>query len=118
MEGALKPGRFEVDPDSENSSKRWLHWKKTFENYLAGLKVTDAAVKLQILTNFVSPEVYEFISEQDDYPSAIDALEELYVKPKSDVFSRHLLQTRKQETGESLDQYLQALKILAKDCNF
>ncbi|CAJ1099294.1 E3 ubiquitin-protein ligase MIB2-like [Octopus vulgaris] len=32
--------------------------------------------------------------------------------------ARHLLATRKQKLGESLDQFLNELKILAKDCDF
>ena len=42
----------------------------------------------------------------------------LYVKPKNEIFARHLLATRRQSSGESLDQFLQALKLLAKDCQF
>ena len=42
--------------------------------------------------------------------------QDIYVKKKSYIFSRHLLQTRKQNQGESLDQYLQVLRILAKYC--
>lgn len=35
------------------------------------------------------------------------------------MYARHLLATRKQQQGESFDdEYLQALKILPKDCNF
>ena len=118
LERALKPGKFETDPDSQTSGKQWLHWRKTFENYLSALAVTDNDSKLQILTNFVSPEIFEDISEQTSYSEALSSLQDLYVKPKSEVFSRHLLQTRKQESGETLDQYLQILKMLAKDCHF
>jgi len=41
----------------------------------------------------------------------------LYVKTPNEVFARHSLATRTQQTGESLDEYLQALKTLSKDCN-
>ena len=34
------------------------------------------------------------------------------------VFSRHLLATRKQKAGESLEEFLQVLHVLSKDCNF
>ena len=44
--------------------------------------------------------------------------EEIFVKPKYSVFCRHLLVTRRQQTDESVDQYLQFLKRLAKDCDF
>ena len=48
----------------------------------------------------------------------MNVLEEIFVKPKNSVFCRHLLATRRQQTVESVDQYLQSLKRLAKDCDF
>ena len=40
------------------------------------------------------------------------------MKTPNEIFARHKLATRKQQLGESLDEYLQELKILGKDCNF
>ena len=34
------------------------------------------------------------------------------------MFDRHLLATRKQQPSEILDEFLQSLKILIRDCNF
>ena len=45
-------------------------------------------------------------------------MEALYIKPKNEIFAHHLLATRRQQPGESLDEYLQALKAASKDCNF
>jgi len=36
----------------------------------------------------------------------------------NEVFARHLLATTKQQPGQSLDDYLQELRRLSKDCNF
>ena len=47
---------------------------------------------------------------------AVKILKDIYVKHKSEVFSRRLLQTLKQLAGDSLDQYFNLLKIFAKDC--
>ena len=38
--------------------------------------------------------------------------------PSNEIFARHCLATRQQKPGENLDEFLQALKILSKDCNF
>ena len=126
MDRVLKPKRFETEPDDATAGKQWNHWIKTFENFLTTLSTGTAAApvpindatKLSILINHVAPSIYEFVSECTTYADAVKTLKEIYVKPKSEVFSRHLLQTRKQQAGESLDQYLHALKILAKDCTF
>ena len=40
------------------------------------------------------------------------------VKPCNIIFARHLLMSCKQQQAQSLDDYLQKLKQLAKDCNY
>ncbi|VDP83429.1 unnamed protein product [Echinostoma caproni] len=45
-------------------------------------------------------------------------LEALYIKPKNEVFARHVLATAKQENGRPIDQFIPKLRSLAVDCNF
>ena len=58
------------------------------------------------------------MEECADYESAITTLRNIYVKPTNEIYARHQLATRRQQAGEGLDEYLQALKILRKECNF
>ena len=58
------------------------------------------------------------MEECADYESAIATLHDIYVKPTNEIYARHQLATRRQQVGESLDEYLQALKILSKECKF
>ncbi|XP_068235686.1 uncharacterized protein [Palaemon carinicauda] len=119
MERFLRPERFEADPDSATAAKEWTHWLRTFNNfYQAVQKTSPSADKLILLTNYVAPRVYDYIADCDTYVKAEKALTSLYVKPRNEVFARHVLATRRQGSGESLDQFLQALKLLAKDCQF
>ena len=117
MERALRPERFEILPDTPSSEKEFNFFLRTLENYLAVLP-QDNLDKLKILINHVSPTVFEFVNDECTYESAIETLKKIYVKPTNVVFARHLLSIRKQQPGESLDQYLQALKTLGKDCDF
>ena len=117
MDKFLRPERFEADPNSSESAREWKHWYKTFDNFLRSIEERQPD-KLNILINYVSSRVYEFIADCSDYDSAIASLVNLYVKPKNEVFARHILATRKQQSGESLDGFLQALKQLSNDCNF
>ena len=117
MERALRPERFEILPDTPSSEKEFNFFLRTLENYLAVLP-QEHLDKLKILINHVSPTVFEFVNDELTYASAIEALKKMYVKPTNVVFARHLLSIRKQQPGESLDQYLQALKTLGKDCDF
>ena len=117
MERVLRPERLETDPNSGTAAKEWLHWKRTFENFMAVLH-REGLDKLAVLSNFVSPSIFQHIEDCTDYETSIETLQALFIKPKNEVFARHLLTTRKQNPTETLDEYLQALKALSKDCNF
>lgn len=64
----------------------------------------------------MAPHWYVYISDCNNYEKAEEVLRSLYVQPKNEIFVRHLLATHRQNSGESLDQFLQALKFLAMDC--
>ena len=73
---------------------------------------------LELLTNYISPSVYDFISECNSYDAAITKLDALYIKETNQIFARHQLATRKQSNGEDLSEFLLALKTLSKACKF
>ena len=73
-------------------------------------------LKLEMLINFLSPTLFEYISDCTDFDTAMQNLETLFVKPKNEIVARHLLTTRKQQMGKTLDEYLNAVNILSKDC--
>ncbi|XP_069182987.1 uncharacterized protein [Procambarus clarkii] len=62
--------------------------------------------------------MFDYIADCTTYDAAEKSLTELFVKPKNEVFTRYVLATRHQEPGESFNQFLQALKLLAEDCQF
>ena len=62
--------------------------------------------------------MYQYIEDCATYDSAVSTLKSIYVKPSNEVYARHLLATRRQQQGESLDEYLHVLKKLSKDCDF
>lgn len=118
MDKYLRPERFDVEPTSSSADKEWTHWKKTFENFLSHVKDAKAEDKLQLLTNYIAPNVFTLLDGNTTYDAAIQALETLYVKPKNVIYARHCLASRQQNAGETVDQYLQALEQLSKDCKF
>ena len=117
MDKALRPTQFDILPHTASSTKEFKHWLRTFEYYLEVLP-SEGLDKLKVLINFISPEIFEYISDCSDYDSAIEATKNVYIKPPNTIFARHLLATRRQQNSETFDEYIQALKILAKDCNF
>ncbi|KAK3881237.1 hypothetical protein Pcinc_014319 [Petrolisthes cinctipes] len=117
MERLLRPERFDCDPGTPSATLEWNHWFRTFGNFLAALPQENLD-KLGILLNYVSSKVYDTIAECDTYESAISTLKSQYVKTPNEVFARHLLATRRQKEGETLDEFFRALKVLSRDCNF
>ncbi len=119
MEKFLRPERLDIEPDDKAAEKQWKHWLKTFSNFMAALSSADHSPdRLSVLINFISSRVYDYIADCTSYDEAILLLQSYYVKPKSIIYARHLLSTRKQESSETLDQYLIQLKQLSLNCDF
>ncbi|KAF5281906.1 hypothetical protein FQR65_LT14490 [Abscondita terminalis] len=75
MEKLLRPERFDSDPGSPESSLEWTHWVATFDNFLTSVKDADETIKLRILINHVSHNVFKFIEDYTTYDAARKALE-------------------------------------------
>ncbi|GFV31465.1 uncharacterized protein TNCV_3462711 [Trichonephila clavipes] len=118
MEQLLKPERFDIDPTCSNSETKWCHWKKTFENFVGGIKTITEENKLTLLCNYVTSNVYQFINDCTTYAQAIAILDYLFIKKRNVIFARHCLSTRNQQTEETVSEYLQILNQLSKDCDF
>ena len=71
--------------------------------------------KLKVLINFISPAIFEYISDWDSYNSAIEIIKNIYIyiRPPNTIFAHHLLATCLEHHGETFGEYIQALKILA-----
>ena len=93
MDRLLRPDRFDTEPSAPEATKKWLHWFRTFKNFLGSLAAENQNNELNLLNNYVSPVVFEFISECSTYEEAIKILNDLYDKPKNIIFARHLLAT-------------------------
>ena len=62
MDKVLLQERLETDPNSGEASNEWLHWKGTFDNFLAVLPQKNLD-KLSALATFVSPSIFQHIEE-------------------------------------------------------
>ena len=116
MDKYLRPERLDADPSSSSAPEEWAHWKRTFINFLESF--AEPPDKLKAITNFVSPRVYRLIEDCITYDGAMAALEAVFVKQRNEIFARYVLSTRRQLHHESIDQYIQALHALSKDCKF
>ena len=63
----LRPQVFDPGVNASNSARKWKHWKKMFDNYVARInKVTDQD-KLDILISLLDTSVYGYISECETF---------------------------------------------------
>ena len=93
------------------------HWRRTFENFIdeCGEQAPD---KFRSIVNCVSADVFEYIKECSTYEEVIGTLQKLSVKTPNEIFARHQLLTSRQQPEESLDNVLQELRKLNKNCNY
>jgi hypothetical protein len=118
MDQLLKPEKFDVDPTSVGVEAKWKHWKQTFSNYLREIPDIAETSKFPLLCNYVSSNVFLHINDCLNYDAAITVLDSIYVTKRNEIFTRHCLASRIQNTGEPVTEFLQTLKQLSKDCNF
>ncbi|XP_045445671.1 uncharacterized protein LOC123653729 [Melitaea cinxia] len=115
----LRPERFDVEPAMAGSDLKWIHWKYSFENFIAQEAASaDDALKYKLLVNHISPSIFNFIQACNTYVDAMTTLSTTYEKRKNITLARHRLATRKQQPGETLAEYSRSLAILARECHF
>jgi len=112
MDKLLKPKDLDVLPTDSNAASVFKYWIATFESFLQAVETGQAAIdpsvevnRRGLLVNFLTPSAYQYIEDCETYEAAVAELKRVYVKTKNNVFARHLLATRKQLPGESLQQF-------------
>ena len=120
----LKPKELSVEPEAPDASRIFTFWLRTVEDFITCLEECrredgPAAVNpKRIIISCLSSTIYPYVEEAETYGDIVKTLKELFVKKKNNVYARHLLVSRRQGPGESVTEYLQTLKRLAKDCTF
>lgn len=119
----LRPKELAVDPSSPDSAKIFKFWFRTVEDFIASLEESRVEGsppinKQRIIISCLSPDVYPYVEDSKSYEDTVTTLKTIYINKKNDVYTRHLLTSRQQSEGESVSEYLEVLKELAKDCTF
>ncbi|CAH0722676.1 unnamed protein product, partial [Brenthis ino] len=116
----LRPDKFDIEPDVADADEKWVHWKSTFESFLAE-EITDDvpdSLKRKLLVNHLSASIYKHIKTCSTYKDSMKLREDIYVKPKNTILARHILFNRKQRADETISDCIRALRLSAKDCKF
>ena len=118
MDKLLKPKLLDLNVDDPAVTRKFQHWMTTCEKFMQTLKLPpnyeekitgnftkeDAMeeLKLDVLNNLVSSEVYTDIKTCSRYSQAKGVLQGLFLKAPSEVYARHKLGTYKQPAEMSL----------------
>jgi len=70
-----------------------------------------------LLSKFLTHVVNPYVEDCKTSETFLTEVKKVYVKKINDIFARRVLTTRRQEAGESLQQFFQAFKLVSKDCS-
>lgn len=119
----LRPQQLSLDPEAADAERVFTFWLRTVQDFIEGLgeirRDGDPAVNSKrIIIGCLSPAVHPVVEDAATYDDIVQILKDVYVKKKNNVYSRHLLVSRQQLPSETISDFLQALKALAKECSF
>uniref|UniRef100_UPI00358F7739 uncharacterized protein n=1 Tax=Myxine glutinosa TaxID=7769 RepID=UPI00358F7739 len=107
---------FSADPQAADGGLQLKHWLRQLQNLFDEPETAPtAAAKLATLHAKIDYRVYNAIAQCATYDLSIAELKRLYIKEKSPVYARYLLQTRRQQPNEAMDHYAQELRQLLLD---
>ena len=110
-----------------NTSTNWKKFKKAWNNYevATGLIEKPSNVRLATFLHVIGEagvEKYESFEFENDDGNKIEKVIEKFeedCKPRTNILNeRYNFLKRKQEDGESIDQYTTQLKLLAASCEY
>ena len=108
------------------TTEPWENYEIRFDAWLAINKHTDDALKRAALIAEIGPECFAVLKDltfpdkvtTKSYTDLMKLLEQHYSKTKTSVMDRLLLHKRKQQEGESVADYMAALKKIATNCDY
>jgi hypothetical protein len=116
-------GRFGEFNDKRES---WDNYVDRMDEFFVANEITDAARKRAILNSVVGPETYKLIAsllapqkpKDSTYDAITEKLKKHFTPIKSSIMARHLYDNRDRRNGESVTDYLAALRTIAQDCKY
>ena len=118
---------FDCKGDVTSVSPRWKRWKKSFEFFVDGKGVKSVKQKRALLLHCVGIHVHEIFKtlptieageELKEYEAAVKMLDEHFLQKVNILYERHVFRQMKQDSSESVDQFVIRLTHQAENCNF
>lgn len=104
----------------------WSAWRDRFDFYCEGNDIISEDKKRALLLSFCEEDIYEILCgivlprtiRDVPYKEIVQLLNERFEAKPSELVGRSQFYRRDQHQGESIDDFVSALKTLAKECNF
>lgn len=118
------PARLEL---SGNLSQNWKRFKRVWENYeiASGLVEMGNEKRIATFLTCLGPEgieIYDSLqfepAEENKMDKILEKFNTFCVGETNETYERYTFNSRNQETDETFDTYLSAVRTLAKTCNF
>lgn len=117
-----------LDMDSSGVKDRWKEWKAAWGRYilLSGIDKQPKPFQCALLLHTIGIEAVRVhdglhfgdVEDKEDPAVVIKKFDEFFMGETRDFIERMKFYRRKQENNETFEQFLSALRILAKSCGF
>ncbi|XP_059056153.1 uncharacterized protein K02A2.6-like [Achroia grisella] len=128
MEHARPPSELVLEGGPAARSDAWRKWSKQFMVFMkaSGVYKESTDVKSSLLVNLIGSDGYDIYTtfkydkneNQEDFDILINKFNEHFGMKKNTTMARFKFFTRNQERGETIDEYVTALKLLTQSCEF
>lgn len=128
MEHARPPAELCLEGGPASRAEAWRKWFQQFMVFLkaSGIHKETSDVQASLLINLIGSEGYDvyttfkFTKEEDKehFETLISKFNEHFQTKHNTTMARFKFFTRNQVTGESIDEYVTALKLLTQHCEF
>ena len=118
----------QLNLESGNIAENWQQWRQRFEVFSLASGLSEKNDKVQAATllhvaGIKALEVFNtFTWEREGDEDKVDKILEkfqFYCKPRKNItWDRHVFNTRNQQLGETIDQYVTDLRTKARSCEF
>ncbi|XP_072041058.1 uncharacterized protein [Amphiura filiformis] len=115
---------FDPHGDTSSTSIRWERWLSRFNSAMVGFDITTDKRKRALLLHFGGADLHDVFDTlpntgaEDDFNAAVTALT-THFTPKQNIFYETIkFQDSKQESNESVSDYVTRLRQLAIRCKF
>lgn len=113
---------FDPTGDPNSTAQRWEKWLKSFQYFIIASNINEDQRKRALLLHLIEQEcqkIFETLPFQGDtYQEAETCLNNYFKVQKNVPYERSIFKNAKQNSSESIEQYVTRLRALAMYCEY